>query len=211
MAAPPTLGLAASRATSPRAIPARLIWGRPKRAAPSAPGQTRSVPDATRALGVLRIGFGIIWALNLLYILNPENQFFPSFAATAASYGASSIGGSALAAFVAQNPLPFATAIAGVTAYLAIAFVLGATTRVACVVGFGFNTVLLLTQFGTIWIAPGGTDIGPQPLYLLVYSALFVGRAGGLFGLDGWWARSSRGWALGRPTTVAPRSRSALR
>ena|ERR1700686_4778406 len=107
----------------------------------------------------LRVGLGIVWSLNLMYIVDPANQFFSTFDNTAASFGSSTLGGPALASLVARFPVPFEILIAGVTAYLAAAFLLGITTRWACIVGAGFNLVLLLTQFGGISTIPGSTDV----------------------------------------------------
>jgi hypothetical protein len=142
---------------------------------------------------VLRVGLGIIWSLNLLYILDPANQFFPTFTRTASSFGSSTLGGPSLPSFVARFPLPFELLIAGSTAYLAVALTAGITTRLACLVGAVFNVVLLLTQFATITTFPGSTDVGPQPLYLVMYLAVFLGSPTGDFS----WTR----WATGIPRT----------
>jgi len=125
---------------------------------------------------VLRLGLGAAWALNLIYIFDPANQFFTTFSATATSFGPTSLGGHGLASFVAAYPEVFSGVIAGLTVYLSAAFLLGLTTRVACLVGGAFNLALLLTQFGQISTFPGSTDIGAQPLYLVIYAALFFGR-----------------------------------
>jgi uncharacterized membrane protein YphA (DoxX/SURF4 family) len=146
-------------------------------------------PRRSPVLELFRIGLGIIWALNLVFILDPANGFFASFSATASSFAPTSAGGPGLANFVAGHPLLFAGLIAGTTAYLAIAFLLGFTTRMACLVGAIFNSVLLVTQFGTV-ATIGGTDVGPMPLYLVLYLGLAVGGAGASIGVDGWLWRS---------------------
>jgi hypothetical protein len=132
----------------------------------------------------LRLGIGIVWLANLVYIVNPANAFFPTFGATANSYGPTTLTGPAIATFVAANPLLFSVTIALVTAYLAFAFLLGISVRLACVVGAGFNLLLLLTQFATLTTFPGGTDVGPQPLYLVAYVALFISDGGPLWSLE---------------------------
>lgn len=130
-----------------------------------------------------RVGLGLIWTLNLVFILDPANQFFPTFADTASSFAGTSASGPGLAEFVAANPMVFSLLIAGTTVYLAIAFLAGLTTRLACVTGAAFNSILLLTQFGQV-VVLGGTDVGPMPLYLVLYLGLFVGAAGSDFALD---------------------------
>jgi uncharacterized membrane protein YphA (DoxX/SURF4 family) len=156
----------------------------PPERVPEPPGAD-STP-AVRALMVLRIGLGIVWTLNLLFILDPSNAFFPTFASTASSFESTTLGGSAIPTFVSAHANVFAALTAGVTVYLAIAFLLGLTTRAACWVGLVFNGLLLLTQYGQIVIIPGGTDVGPHPLYLLTYSTLLVAGTAGPWSLDAW-------------------------
>jgi hypothetical protein len=123
----------------------------------------------------LRLGLGVLWSLNLIYIFDPANQFWAGFASTAGSYAGSSLGGGGLAQFVAVHPSVFAALIAGVTVYLAAAFLSGLTTRWACVIGGAFNVALLVTQFAQVSTFPGATDVGAQPVYLAMYVALFLG------------------------------------
>ena len=81
------------------------------------------------AVEVLRIGLGVVWAANLTFILFPSSNYWGSFAAVAASYGPTTPGGSGFAQFVSAYPSVFAGLIALVTAYLAVAFLTGFTTR----------------------------------------------------------------------------------
>lgn len=136
------------------------------------------------AIEALRIGMGAIWALNMIFVLYPANQFFPTFQSTAASFGPTSLGGPGGANFVASHSLLFAWVTAVLTAYLAIAFLVGFTTRLACLVGALASLAFLVTQFATTFQAPGGTDVGPHPLYLLIYLILFLGGAGRYFSVD---------------------------
>jgi uncharacterized membrane protein YphA (DoxX/SURF4 family) len=139
-------------------------------------------------MAVIRIGLGIVWALNLVFVLDPANQFFPGFAATAQGFSGTSLGGPALAEFVASNGGVFSVVIAAVTGYLAVALLLGATTRWACAIGFLFNTVLLITQVGSVAVLPGGTDVGPMPLYLVAYLGLLASGGPTIWSVDRWWA-----------------------
>jgi len=167
-----------------------------------------STPTAapTRWIEWLRIGLGLIWLANLVFIVDPANQFFPTFAGTVLAYGPSTpaaVGGATLTGFVAAHAGLFAVLTAIVTAYLAGAFLSGVTVRPALLVGAGFTLLLLVTQWGQTFVMPGGTDVGPMPLYLLIYAILWIGGAGATLRLwaprtardpdrDHWTARSGR-------------------
>lgn len=162
-------------------------------AAPPASRSMGSPGQSARALEVLRVAVGVVWLLNLLFILVPSADYWGSFASVASSFGASTPGGPGFASFVGANALFFAILIAVVTAYLALAFLFGVTTRLACLVGTAASVVFLWTQFSTTFAFPGGTDVGPHPLYLAVYLALFVGGAGR------YWSVDHRVWRLKVP------------
>jgi uncharacterized membrane protein YphA (DoxX/SURF4 family) len=140
--------------------------------------------NADRAIEILRVGLGLIWALNLLFIVLPSADYWGSFSSVAASFGSSTPGGPGLADFVAAHALFFAWLIAVATAYLAVAFLLGFTTRLACVVGTVASAFFLWTQYTTTFSFPGGTDVGPHPLYLAMYIILFAGGAGRFWSVD---------------------------
>ena len=138
------------------------------------------------SLEILRVGIGVVWLLNLVFVVDPSNQFFGTFSSTALSFAPTSIGGPGVADFVAQHSLLFAWLIAIVTAYLAFALIVGFTTRFACLVGILFSVVLLITQVGSTFSIPNGTDVGPHPLYILIYAVLVVGGAGRALSVDHW-------------------------
>lgn len=138
------------------------------------------------AIDLLRVGVGFVWVLNLIFVVDPTNQFFGTFQDVALSFAPTSLGGPGVANFVAANAPTFAWLIAILTAYLAIAFVFGVTTRLACIVGGTASVGFLLTQFLSTFQTPGGTDVGPHPLYLLIYLVLFAGAAGRYFAVDHW-------------------------
>lgn len=129
---------------------------------------------------------GLIWSLNMVFILVPANQYFSTFQSVALSFAPTSLGGPAVANFVAANWLLFSWLTVVLTAYLAVAFLLGVTTRFACLVGTLASSALLATQFLSTFQAPGGTDVGPHPLYLLIYLVLFIGGAGRYLAIDHW-------------------------
>jgi uncharacterized membrane protein YphA (DoxX/SURF4 family) len=150
--------------------------------APSDPGD-RAADRARTSVALLRVGLGLVWLANCVYILDPANVFFASFSGVAQSFGASSAGGPGLAELVSQYAFLFSILIAAVTVSLAVAFLSDVGVRAACVVGAAFNAALLLSQWGQIATIPGGTDIGPQPLYLIGYAVVFVGYRAGDFSL----------------------------
>jgi uncharacterized membrane protein YphA (DoxX/SURF4 family) len=166
--------------------------------APAERGWLRHLGDLWRAdpkgmsIDLLRVGMGIIWLLNLIFVVDPANRFFPTFADTALSFAPTSLGGPGVADFIAAHATPFAWITAALTVYLAVAFVLGFTTRFACIVGGISSILLLVTQFLSTFLFPGGTDVGPHPLYLLIYLILFTGGAGKYVAVDHWI------WATGR-------------
>jgi uncharacterized membrane protein YphA (DoxX/SURF4 family) len=132
----------------------------------------------TTLLEILRLGMGVIWVVNALFILDPANNFFGSFSQTASSYAASTPGPVPFPLWVAQYPLAFSILIASVTVFLAAGFLTGYAVRIAAVVGSVFSLLLLWTQWGATFTMPGATDVGPHPLYLLVYLILYLGGAG---------------------------------
>lgn len=154
------------------------------------------------AIEILRIGVGVVWALNFIYVLAPANNFFGNFGATAQSFAPTSLGGPTLAQFVAAHANVFSWLVAVLTGYLALGFIAGLTTRWACLLGGIFSAVLLGTQFGSIFVFPGGTDVGEHPLYLLIYVALVFGGAGRTLSLDHGIAEA---WARRRATARAAR------
>ncbi len=145
------------------------------------------------AIDLLRLGLGAVWAINLLFIVAPTNEYFSTFQGVASGFASSSLGGPGIANLVASNATFFAWAIAVLTGYLAVAFLAGITTRLACLVGGVASLAFLLTQFTTTFVLTGGgTDVGPHPLYLLIYFILFSGGAGRYLSFDGWVWRSGR-------------------
>ncbi len=139
------------------------------------------------SLDLLRVGIGIVWSLNLLFILAPSNGFFSHFKNAAAGFESSTLGGPWFAGYVSAHPVLFAWGLAFLTGYLAFAFLAGFTTRLACFVGEIASAFFLITQFGSTFALNGtGTDVGPHPLYLLIYLILFAGGAGQYVAIDHW-------------------------
>src|SRR5208282_5346195 len=157
-----------------------------------------------RMIEVLRIGLGIVWIANFFFILYPPNNYFGDFSSIALTFAPVSFGGPGFPQYVAAHPLFFSWLIALVTGYLALAFTLGLTTRIACFVGGFFSAVLFAIQIGSIFVFTGGTDVGEHPLFILISAVLLVGGAGASLSLDEWirvtWAR----YLAARPTVRVP-------
>ena len=177
----------------------RLILGGARGASRSEGSASSATSDSSsrmiqpsRAIEILRILIGVVWLVNLLFILVPANNYWSTFGSAAQSYGPTSLGGSGFANYVAANPTFFAWLIALATAYLAIALILGVTTRLALLVGSAASIIFLATQFGSTFAFPGGTDVGAHPLYLVIYVTLWIGGAGRSLSVDSllW----KRGW-----------------
>lgn len=153
----------------------------------------------------LRIGLGIVWFANFFFIIYPPNNYFGEFSGIARSFAPVSFGGPGFPDYVAAHSLFFSWLIALATGYLAIAFTFGLTTRIACFAGSFFSAVLFAIQIGSIFVFPGGTDVGEHPLFILISAVLLVGGAGSSLSLDEWirtaWAR----YLASRPAVTVPR------
>lgn len=170
---------------------------------PNPEPQEGSSPRVALAIEILRIGVGIVWAMNLVFVVAPANDYFGNFGAMARSFAPSTLGGPALANFVADHATVFSWMIALLTGYLAVAFLLGLTTRWACLLGGVFSAVLLGTQFGSTFIFPGGTDVGEHPLYLVIYFCLVYGGAGRSLSADQWIGAALGRWRAARASRPA--------
>lgn len=189
--------------------------GNPTDSGSGASGESR--PEArpwlgrhhSRMIDVLRIGLGLVWVANFFFIVYPPNKYFANFSNVAGSFAPVSFGGPGFIDYVAAHPLFFSWAVALTTGYLAVAFTLGLTTRIACFVGAFFSAILFAIQVGSIFVYPGATDVGEHPLYILISAVLLVGGAGQTLALDAWipeaWAR----WRAARANVVRPSVPSA--
>jgi len=153
---------------------------------------------------ILRIGLGIVWAANFFFIVYPPNNYFGEFSRIALTFAPVSFGGPGFPDYVAAHPLFFSWLIALTTGYLALAFTLGLTTRIACFVGGCFSAVLFAIQIGTIFVFPGGTDVGEHPLFILISAVLLVGGAGSSLSLDEWFRGAWARYLAARPTVTLP-------
>ena len=194
----PSAGVPATSRVSPPAEDAR-------EKAMVAPLSERPRRPPRRMIEYLRIGLGLVWFANFFFIVYPPNNYFGEFSAIARSFAPVSFGGPGFPDYVAAHPLFFSWLIALVTGYLAVAFTFGLTTRTACFVGSFLSATLFAIQIGSIFVFPGGTDVGEHPLFILISAVLLVGGAGSTLSLDEWvrsaWARH----LASRPTVTLPR------
>ena len=155
--------------------------------------------SSASAILVLRVTLGLIWTGNLFFVLLPSNDFFGGFGSAVTGLGGGSLVGPELVTIAVQYSPITSIVVAGTTGYLALAFLLGASTRLACLIGIVFSGVLLVLQWGSTFVFPGGTDVGPHPLYIAASLALLIGRAESRYSLDAMFSR-----AMHRASSPAP-------
>jgi hypothetical protein len=183
-------------------------------ASPTSGAETSAKPrdfwHGGHTIEFLRVGVGVVWLINLVFIIDPANHYWSTFSSVALTYAPSTVGGPGFAQYVSGHPLFFSWVVAIATGYLGVALTFGLTTRLACFVGSFFSAILLATQFGVTFFFPGGTDVGEHPLYILIYSGLLLGSAGTGYSLDTWLRETLAARRLARPTpapVVRPISR----
>lgn len=140
----------------------------------------------TQGVGVLRMGFGLIWSIDAWF------KWQPGFVDNLAGYLKADGQPPAVAAWITfwlhvvrANPHLFAYLQAGAETALALFLLLGAFSNLTCCIGF------LLSLF--IWSAPegfggpytpGATDIGTGIIYALVFAGLFLVGGGLALSVD---------------------------
>jgi thiosulfate dehydrogenase (quinone) large subunit len=154
------------------------------------PGERADLPRwASRRLmgiGFLRIGYGLIWAIDAWF------KWQPGFVDNLTGYLKIDGQPAAIAAWitfwlrmVSVNPHVFAYLQASAETSLALCLILGAFTNLTC--GCGFLLSLFIWSvpegFGGPYV-PGATDIGTGIIYALVFAGLFLASAGLTYGAD---------------------------
>ena len=141
-------------------------------------------------LGVLRIVFGIAWAIDAQF------KWQPAFQNGFAGYLSSALDGQPSAVkswigfwinIVKVDPHVFALIVACSETALAISLILGLCINLSTLCGVLFTFVIWSVPegFGGPYKA-GATDIGTAIIYLFVFVALFLSQAGLRFGIDRW-------------------------
>ncbi len=161
-----------------------------------------------RGLAVLRIGFGVVWAIDAYF------KWLPAFHNNLDTYLSDGAEGQpavvkAWITFwvntVGIQPHVFGIFLAVVETALALALIVGVFSNLAYLGGILLSLGIWSTAegFGGPY-KPGTVDIGAAIIYVLVFVALFLGAAGLCLGVDRWLTpRLGRwGWlASGMPGT----------
>lgn len=152
----------------------------------SAPGVLS--PWRLQAIGVLRIVFGLVWAVDAWFKWQPD--FIHNFT----GYLSGAQEGQPLIVHhwigfwinvVGVDPRLFAYLVAVGETAVALGLILGLFSNLINVVGTVLALVIWSTAegFGGPYKA-GSTDIGAAVIYVLVFAGLFLSRAGLYVGLD---------------------------
>jgi thiosulfate dehydrogenase [quinone] large subunit len=154
-----------------------------------------------RQVAILRMVFGVIWAIDALFKWRPT--FLHTYLAQveAAQHGqpvwllplfrgAETV--------IRLDPYAFALATAIIESLTALGLILGLARRLGYLVGAGFGVLVWIFAegFGGPYTA-GSTDIGAGIIYAVVFLALYgLDRAvgPGPWAVDTWIARRRRGW-----------------
>ena len=140
------------------------------------------------AWGVLRIAFGIVWAIDASF------KWHPAFVAGFTHYLAGAMKGQPQAIdawigfwlrVVQFAPAAFARLVGVTESLLALSLITGTLVNTACVAGalFSFMIWSCPEGFGGPY-TPGATDIGTSIIYIFVFAALFLASAGRRLGID---------------------------
>lgn len=142
-----------------------------------------------KAIGVLRILFGVMWAADA--ILKWQPAFIQSFADIIAQAGQGQppimqIWNGFWVHIVNINPTGFAVIIAVIESLLAICFILGVFTNIAAFIGFGLSFLIWAVpeSFGMPYVAGQSTDIGTGISYMILCALLLLLGSGRYFGID---------------------------
>jgi thiosulfate dehydrogenase [quinone] large subunit len=139
-------------------------------------------------IGVLRIIFGVVWAIDAWF------KWQPAFIDNYVSYVTGALDGQPGVVkgyihfwhrVIAIDPRVFAYATAVAETAIALALILGAFTTLTAVAGMAISTVIWSTAegFGGPYKA-GSTDIGAAIMYALIFAGLFLAQAGLYLGVD---------------------------
>lgn len=140
------------------------------------------------AFGLLRIAFGLVWAIDAFF------KWQPAFQTNFVSYLTGALKGQPVwvkawigfwVNVVNVNPHVFAVIVAGGETALAIGLIFGLLSNLAILGGVLLTLVIWTTAegFGGPYVA-GSTDIGTAIIYVFVFVSLFLSQAGLHFGVD---------------------------
>ncbi len=142
------------------------------------------------AIGIMRILFGVIWAIDAQFKWRPD--FINDFVTYLAS---GQVGQPPLVRawislwidVVKVDPTIFAYIVASAETALAIALLFGIFSNLAYIGGAMLSLVIWSTAegLGGPYVA-GSTDVGASIVYFIVFSLLFFSHAGLYRGFDRW-------------------------
>ncbi len=139
-------------------------------------------------IGLLRIAFGLVWAIDAWFkwqpdFLNHFTEYLTSAQQDQPAWVAAWIG--FWVDLVKIDPAIFGRLVAVSETAIAIALILGAFTNLATLGGAALALVIWSTAegFGGPYQA-GSADVGSAIIYAVVLAALFLSQAGLYLGLD---------------------------
>lgn len=150
--------------------------------------QTHALTQHETAIGLVRIAFGVIWAIDAAFKWQPAFLgHFVSFL-TGAQDGQPAIVAAWLQGWidvVSISPTFFAVLVALAETFLALSMIFGAFTNLGYAVGIALTLAIWTTAegFGGPYVS-GSTDIGTAIIYALVFAALYLLRSGNYLGMD---------------------------
>jgi thiosulfate dehydrogenase (quinone) large subunit len=172
-------------------------------------GRFRTTPRM-KTIALLRIAFGVIWAVDA------SLKWLPSFAqhtllntlqdASADQPALVHAWIEAWTQFVAIDPAAFGTLVALAETAIAVGLLSGTVTNAVCAAGGVLSLVIWSTAegFGGPY-GHGTTDVGASLVYVLVFGLLATTGAGGVWGVDRWLRPR-----LGALSWLSSRSRSGV-
>jgi thiosulfate dehydrogenase (quinone) large subunit len=154
----------------------------------SGPTATVLSPWRAKGIAILRIVFGLVWAVDAWF------KWQPSFIDNLTSYLTGALSGQSpqIRAWihfwhhvVGIDPRLFGYLTAIGETFLAVALILGAFMGLSTVLGVVLSVGIWTTAegFGGPYAA-GSTDIGAAIMYALVFAGLYLAQAGLIWGLD---------------------------
>ncbi len=157
-------------------------------------------PWRFQGIGVLRIIFGVVWAVDAWFKWQPD--FINKF--TQYLTGALEGQPAAVKAWISfwihivkVDPHVFAHLVAIGETAVALGLILGAFSNLTNIGGALLSLVIWSTAegFGGPYVA-GSTDIGAAIIYVLVFAALFLANAGSAMGFDPWLTPALGRWGI---------------
>jgi uncharacterized membrane protein YphA (DoxX/SURF4 family) len=146
-------------------------------------------PWRLTGIGLLRIAFGFVWAIDAWFKWQPD--FINNFTSylTGAQEGQPALVQAWIGFWievVKVDPAGFARLVALGETAIAVALILGVFTNLATLGGAVLALVIWSTAegFGGPY-QPGSADIGSAVIYAVVLAILFLSQAGLYLGLDG--------------------------